>query len=248
MISGTEPLHHAITGVPHASASIITRPNGSAQSIGNSSAEAPRKNSFLRSPPTSPMNSTKDDSRSAGERSILKVSPILVVNLGCNLQGHSRLLAISMARSSRFSGEILPRNAKIIAGLLAERCADFAADHDRRSPASWPSAAGAAARPKSRRAALRRIPEKRLDIVQINLPVQGADVCARQAPDQRKVDVIAVKVDHIKPGQIAKDQFQHANVMGQRLPRVRITPSAVGQTGTRWPLVCESPLANRVTS
>jgi len=58
----------------------------------------------------------------------------------------------------------------------------------------------------------------------MNLTMQRADVCARQAPDQGKVDVIAVKVDHIEPRQIAKDQFQHANVLRQRLPRVRIMP------------------------
>ena len=43
--SGTEPRLNAITGVPHAIASIITRPNGSGQSIGNSSACAPDRNS-----------------------------------------------------------------------------------------------------------------------------------------------------------------------------------------------------------
>ena len=42
--SGTEPLRKAITGVPADIASIITRPKGSGQSIGNSSARAcPRK-------------------------------------------------------------------------------------------------------------------------------------------------------------------------------------------------------------
>ena len=43
MISGTEPRLKAITGVPQAMASIITRPNGSGQSIGNNSAMAPLK-------------------------------------------------------------------------------------------------------------------------------------------------------------------------------------------------------------
>ena len=42
--SGTEPRLNAITGVPHAIASIITRPNGSGQSIGTSSAIAPLRN------------------------------------------------------------------------------------------------------------------------------------------------------------------------------------------------------------
>ena len=41
--SGTEPRRNAITGVPHAMASIMTSPNGSGQSIGKSRAAA-----FLR--------------------------------------------------------------------------------------------------------------------------------------------------------------------------------------------------------
>ena len=36
--SGTEPRRNAITGVPHAMASIMTRPKGSGQSIGNNNA------------------------------------------------------------------------------------------------------------------------------------------------------------------------------------------------------------------
>ena len=44
-ISETEPRLKAITGVPHAIASIITRPNGSGQSIGTSRAIAPLRNS-----------------------------------------------------------------------------------------------------------------------------------------------------------------------------------------------------------
>ena len=48
-ISGTEPQRQATTGVPQAMASIITRPNGSGQSIGNSSAWAlPRNADFSR--------------------------------------------------------------------------------------------------------------------------------------------------------------------------------------------------------
>ena len=48
MTSGTAPRLNAITGVPHAIASIITRPNGSGQSIGNSSAIAPARNASSR--------------------------------------------------------------------------------------------------------------------------------------------------------------------------------------------------------
>jgi hypothetical protein len=57
-ISGTAPQRHATTGVPHAMASIMTRPNGSGQSIGKRSAAAsPRRAGFSLSP-ISPTNST----------------------------------------------------------------------------------------------------------------------------------------------------------------------------------------------
>jgi hypothetical protein len=52
--SGTEPEWYAITGVPHAIASIITGPNGSGQSIGNSSAAASARKG-LRRPPELPL-------------------------------------------------------------------------------------------------------------------------------------------------------------------------------------------------
>ena len=56
--SGTEPRLNATTGVPQAIASIITRPNGSGQSIGNSSAFAPDRNAGFCASLISPMNST----------------------------------------------------------------------------------------------------------------------------------------------------------------------------------------------
>ena len=55
MISGTEPQRKASTGVPQAMASIIDSPNGSGQSIGNSSARASPRNSLLARSLISPM-------------------------------------------------------------------------------------------------------------------------------------------------------------------------------------------------
>ncbi len=53
-ISGTEPRFQATTGVPQAIASIITRPKGSGQSIGNRSARAPPRSSPFRVSSTGP--------------------------------------------------------------------------------------------------------------------------------------------------------------------------------------------------
>jgi len=56
--SGTEPHGLAITGVPHAIASIIASPNGSGQSTVKSSANAPPRNSAFSESFISPRNST----------------------------------------------------------------------------------------------------------------------------------------------------------------------------------------------
>jgi len=55
MTSGTAPRLKAITGVPQAIASIITRPNGSGQSIGASKATAPLRNSDFSQSLISPI-------------------------------------------------------------------------------------------------------------------------------------------------------------------------------------------------
>src|SRR3954471_14037239 len=73
MTSGTEPRRMAITGQPQAIASIITRPNGSGQSIGNSSALAPDRKAGFCASLISPMNSTLA-SASSGSTHSLKYS------------------------------------------------------------------------------------------------------------------------------------------------------------------------------
>jgi len=47
-----------MTGVPHAIASIMTRPNGSGQSIGTNSPIAPLRKSDFSASPISPIYST----------------------------------------------------------------------------------------------------------------------------------------------------------------------------------------------
>ena len=56
-ISGTAPQRHATTGVPQAMASIMTRPNGSGQSMGNRTAAALPRNVDFSLSPISPRNS-----------------------------------------------------------------------------------------------------------------------------------------------------------------------------------------------
>ena len=90
MTSGTEPRLNAMTGVPHAMASIITSPNGSGQSIGTSSAIAPLRNSgFVL------VGDLADvfDIRAVDQRLDLLLEIVLVglVDLGRDLQRNAAL-------------------------------------------------------------------------------------------------------------------------------------------------------------
>ena len=112
MTSGTEPQRQAITGVPQAIASIITSPNGSGQSIGNSSAAAlPRNSDF------SVVADLADefDQRIVEQRLdlLVEIGAVGGVDLGGDLQRHARAPWRSRSRGpGRFSGEMRPRNAR----------------------------------------------------------------------------------------------------------------------------------------
>ena len=69
MTSGTEPRRSATTGVPQAMASIMTRPNGSSQQIGNSMAQARDSRSRLAWASATPKSSTSGPSRGLISRS-----------------------------------------------------------------------------------------------------------------------------------------------------------------------------------
>jgi hypothetical protein len=56
--SGTDPRRRAITGVPQAMASTMTRPNGSSQRMGTIRQRALASSSFLVGPSASPIHST----------------------------------------------------------------------------------------------------------------------------------------------------------------------------------------------
>src|ERR1035437_9974134 len=79
-ISGTEPLRHAMTGVPQASASIMTSPKGSGQSL------------VLRAP-TDLANEFHERPGGLEQRlnRLLIVAPILVIDFCRNLELSSRV-------------------------------------------------------------------------------------------------------------------------------------------------------------
>ena len=112
-ISGRAPTRRAMTGVPHASASMAVRPKGSGQAPGMSSAYAPARSRSRSGPGISPRNSTSARSM-AGRNTVSAyacssaLGPILAAT-------HSRRpdrRATSMASTTPFSGVIRPTNAR----------------------------------------------------------------------------------------------------------------------------------------
>ena len=109
--SGTAPIGSAITGVPHASASTIARPNGSGSRTGNSSARAPARSSALRSFETSPSKITVSASTCGRMRSSKNHA-----SFGCtrpaSTSGIPARFATSMARSCPLRSHTRPRHSR----------------------------------------------------------------------------------------------------------------------------------------
>ena len=106
--SGAAPPGQAMTGVPQASDSSITRPKGSFQRIGKSVARAPASSLTFSSWVTSATYSTASPSR--GSTSYSKnVCSQGSLSLPASLIGMSALRAATMARWAPFSGAIRPR-------------------------------------------------------------------------------------------------------------------------------------------
>ena len=94
--SGTAPQRVAITGVPHAIDSIITRPNGSSHSIGNSVARACWSSSTFSPWETSPRYSISAER--CGRTYSSKYALERLAHLAGELQRQARLHRASTAR------------------------------------------------------------------------------------------------------------------------------------------------------
>src|SRR5262245_3942634 len=91
MISGTEPRLNAITGVPHAIASIIVRPNGSGQSIETRRADRPAEE--IRFLSIVDLVNIVDERETHQRLDLLfEIVAIDLVDLGCNLDRQSGAL------------------------------------------------------------------------------------------------------------------------------------------------------------
>ena len=109
--SGTAPKRVAMTGVPHAIDSIITRPNGSSHSIGKSVARAFWSSSTFSPCVTSPRYSISDGE--VRPHVLLEVR----VSAGSRLlpaifSGSPALTATSIARWQPLSGLMRPRKRR----------------------------------------------------------------------------------------------------------------------------------------
>src|SRR5262245_47749708 len=90
MISGTEPLLNAMTGVPQAIASINTKPKGSGQAMGASSAMAPLKARLFAVADLADILDVRGREQLADFG--FEIVAIDGVDLGCDLQWHPTAL------------------------------------------------------------------------------------------------------------------------------------------------------------
>ena len=122
-ISGTEPRRRATTGVPQASASAITSPNGSGQSIGKSSASALPRSSGFSASPISPTSSTWPlrEQRPDHALVVLPVSPNVRVAGVPEWQPRRRPSAAARPAARSGSRDPAPSRARSVPGRPGSR-------------------------------------------------------------------------------------------------------------------------------
>ena len=151
MTSGTAPQRHATTGVPHAMASITTRPNGSGQSIGKRSAAALPRKARLSLSPISPM--TRPRLAEQGLDHLGKIGPVDRVNLRGDLESEPCAPSDGDGAVGPLLGRDPSEEGEIVA-LRLSHGAEQVVGHpvlDGPNP-NWPPAADVSGRSRSRRA------------------------------------------------------------------------------------------------
>jgi hypothetical protein len=212
MTSGTAPLSKAITGVPQARDSIMTRPNGSGQSMGMSRALAPPRNRSSAPPP--PRRCTRRADGPATARCFMVVCAVCIIHLCGDLQGHSRPHGDLDRIMDPFSGEILPgtpstrprlrgkrveiRRQAVVHGpppvQLWQRCPLAPRDGDHRQFVEFRA----------------HVPE----LGQVEPPVQRRQDRHGGKPGFRVVEVIDMEMHDVVVGGIGKGLFDHDHAVG----------------------------------
>ena len=199
MTSGTAPRRKATTGVPQAMASIMTRPNGSGQSIGKSNAAAFFSRSVLASSLTSPTSRMWSPSIS-GLEPILVVARFRPRDLGCHVQRDFGDLGQADSNLRTFVSRQSTKKREIATGAIT-RLQELAghAVVDRRQPVClrtgwrwWFEMETNGARGKRLISSGKSGVSKRL--------CRGGGVRHARPRQERQMQPIDVAVDHVKLG------------------------------------------------
>ena len=182
--SGVEPQRQATTGVPQAIASIITRPKGSGQSIGNSSASAPPRNADFCA-----VADLADelDQRIVQQRLDLfvEIGGVGRVDLGGDLQRHAQPLGDGDGPVGALLRRDAAQEGQIAAGVGREPVELRRACHGGRCRPSWRTAGAGAGRWRSRPAGTSASAVDRRQVLEVEPPVQGGQRAARRCPRTR---------------------------------------------------------------
>lgn len=206
--SGTEPWLKAITGVPQASASIMTSPNGSGQSMGNSKARAFPSNSFFL-PLVDLAHELNQGMPQQGLDPGFEILPVGLVHLGGHLEGQAGSKGDFNGPVGALLGGHPPQEGQIIAGLGAEAVQIFGqAVLDGAQPI------GAADRHtlvirNGHHGQLAEVVEDGPQIPQVQAAMEGGDMGHRRAAEHREVQIIRVEMDDVELGGHFRHPVEH---------------------------------------
>ena len=219
--SGTEPRLNAITGVPQAIASIITRPNGSGQSIGNSSACAPPRKSAFWLSLISPMNSTSAASIS-GVIPRSKYSRSAESTLAAILSVHAARPAIADGAYRRAFPAICGQGTRDTSARPAAACSALRqAVIDGRQPIRLRQRMALRVGNRNHRRGVERV-EDRLLLRQIEPAVQRRHERRVLALEQRERVIVHVEMQHVELVGAAADHFHQQHVRRDAVADCRV--------------------------
>ena len=245
--SRTEPCGQAITGVPHASASIIASPNGSGQSIGNNSARGVADEVVLVG--VAELAHVLDE-RVVEQRLDVRAEVVLVarIDLRRDPERNSRRGGdLDRAVDALLHGD--PADEREVAARLGVEPVEIARQTvvDGADPV----------RVRQRRALrvgdrdqplLGELAVDRREPGQVEAPVQRRHHGHLAAPRDRKGQVVEVGVDHVELGGALERALEHQQVHRHRIAALRVEAQRARRrtrTARRWSASRRSRTASR---
>ena len=156
-------------------------------------------------------------------------------------------LAIAIARSGRFSGEIRPRKVSIRRPARAE-AVEVLAHAVAMVAIQFARAAASSARARSRPGVSPASTGRPGQVLEVEPAVQRGHGPLRQLLEDREVDEIDVEVEDVELVRPAVKLVQHGEMGGEIGQRVRVEPDGLVAAGTSLALVRASAPANSTTS